>query len=133
MDITTTQLWEMFKHVRTWLTNLERASDERKKESINALRAVIKAVRKTESYLRRLDKEGQDHTMEDELSTLWTDLSYQLTDLGLDKLAAKCFLKGKYWANRENYSETKFHDKSVISLQMIEHLASKHLRHIKKT
>jgi hypothetical protein len=46
-------------HVKKWVTNLLRAKSERKKQSKEALRAVIKAVRETTIYLRILREEGQ--------------------------------------------------------------------------
>ena len=122
-------LWDLFKHVKSWLINLERASEKRKKESIEALRAVLSAVRETESYMRRLKTKGRDHAIEDRLSALWTELSYKLSDIGLEKLAKKCYMKGKYWANREKYSDDYF-DKYGISLELIEHIVKKHLKNI---
>lgn len=44
-------LWELVKHLKQWLINLSRASDERKAQSKVALRAVIIASRNTAAYL----------------------------------------------------------------------------------
>lgn len=129
MTLSPENLWDLLKHVKTWLINLERAGDARKKESVEALRAVLNAVRETESYLRRLRSEERDQNMEDKLSLLWTELSYKLTDIGLDKLSKKCFMKGKYWADKEKYSDAYF-DKYGISLELIEHLVKKHLKEL---
>ena len=130
MTLSPENLWDLLKHVKSWLINLERAGEARKKESVEALRAVLSAVRETESYLRRLRSEGRDQNMEDKLSLLWTELSYKLTDIGLDKLAKKCFMKGKYWADKEKYSDAYF-DKYGVSLELIEHLVKKHLKRLK--
>lgn len=127
MTLSPEDLWKLLKHVKTWLINLERASETRKKESVDALRAVLNAVRETESYLRRLRSEGRDQNKEDVLSTLWTELSYKLNDLGLEKLEKKCFMKGKYWADRDKYSDEYF-EKYGISLELIEHIVKKHLK-----
>lgn len=129
MTLSPEDLWKLLKHVKTWLINLERASETRKKESVEALRAVLNAVRETESYLRRLRSEGRDQNKEDVLSTLWTELSYKLNDLGLKKLEKKCFMKGKYWADRDKYSDEYF-EKYGISLELIEHIVKKHLKEI---
>lgn len=129
MTLSPEDLWKLLKHVKTWLINLERASETRKKESVEALRAVLNAVRETESYLRRLRIEGRDQNKEDVLSTLWTELSYKLHDLGLEKLEKKCFMKGKYWADRDKYNDAYF-EKYGISLELIEHIVKKHLKEI---
>lgn len=46
-------------HIKKWVTNLLRAKSERKKQSKEALRAVIKAVRETTIYLRNLREGGK--------------------------------------------------------------------------
>ncbi len=130
MTLSPENLWDLLKHVKSWLINLERAGDARKKESVEALRSVLSAVRETESYLRRLRLEGRDQNKEDQLSILWTELSYKLHDLGLEKLEKKCFMKGKYWSDRDKYSDKDF-DKYGISLELIEHIVKKQLKTIK--
>ena len=60
-------------HVKKWVTNLLRAKSERKKQSKEALRAVIRAVRETTIYLRDLREGGQKSIKKErELSLLWT-------------------------------------------------------------
>ena len=53
--ITDISLWALIKHLKSWLTNLRRAGDERKRQSIKALRAVIIAARNTRAYLRKMN------------------------------------------------------------------------------
>ena len=36
-------LWELLKHARSWLANLNRASEERQRQSVEALRGIITA------------------------------------------------------------------------------------------
>lgn len=125
MDLfTADQLWEMFKHLRRWLGNLQRARQARKEESINALRKVILAARQTSIYTRQLQAGmKQDFNRETELATLWTELSFLLADLGLTKLAKRCDIKGRYWADPEQF-DIGFLEKSDSSLARMEQLAN---------
>ncbi len=93
-------------HVKRWVTNLLRAKKERKIKSKEALRAVILAVRMTTSYLSFIEKGGQEHfEKESELSLLWTKLFFKLVDLKLEKLATRCKIVGKKWANHGDFDE----------------------------
>ena len=84
-------LWELIKHLKQWLTNLSRARNERQRQSIEALRAVVVAARHTQAYVRRLnDTASQDHSQEAKLSDMWTELGFRLDDLGLSRLAKRC-------------------------------------------
>ena len=87
-------------HVKKWVTNLVRAKSERKRQSKEALRAVIKAVRETTIYLRMLrDGRSQSIAIEKKLSLLWTELSFRIEDLELKKLANRCSILGRYWVD----------------------------------
>jgi len=45
-------LWQLFRHLSQWLGNLSRAKQQRQRESIEALRAVIVAALKSvKNYL----------------------------------------------------------------------------------
>ncbi|MGB8718603.1 MAG: hypothetical protein WCD46_04785, partial [Desulfobacterales bacterium] len=84
-------------HAKKWVRNLLRARSERKRASRAALRSVIRAVRETMLYMRSLREGGaQKIAAERKLSLLWTDLAFALEDLGLDKLAERCSLRGRY-------------------------------------
>lgn len=118
-------------HVKKWVTNLLRAKSERKKQSKEALRAVIRAVRKTTIYLRNLREGGQKSIeRERELSLLWTELSFKLEDLGLKKLANRCSLKGRYWADPAAFDKA-FLNRAYIRLSEIEKLAYASLKELK--
>ena len=68
--------------------------DAAKRESIEALRAVIVAARQTQAYVRRLEDTGrQDHAEEARLAELWTELGFRLGDLKLDRLAKRCDIR----------------------------------------
>jgi hypothetical protein len=116
-------LWELFKHLRQWLGNLSRASADRKRQSIEALRAVVVAARHTQVYVRKLDKSSQqDHATEAQLAEMWTDLGFRLTDLGLSKLAKRCDIKGRYWADPDQFND-EFLQKADVGLESMEQLA----------
>jgi hypothetical protein len=121
--ITDISLWELFKHLKAWLGNLQRAGRARKRESIDALRAVVVAARHTRAYLRRLrDTENQDHAEEARLAGMWTELGFRLADLGLSKLAKRCDISGRYWSDPERFDED-FIGKADVGLDRMEQLA----------
>ncbi len=121
--ITDISLWELIKHLKQWLTNLNRANSARQRRSIEALRAVVIAARHTQAYVRLLnDTTNQDHTQEAKLSEMWTELGFKLTDLGLSKLAKRCDIKGRYWADPTQYDEN-FLAKADVGLERMEQLA----------
>ncbi|WP_457676367.1 hypothetical protein [Thiolapillus sp.] len=125
-------LGELFSHASRWLANLRRARLERKRESIEALRQVITASRETAVYIRQLEDTGRrDHQMERHLALLWTELGFSLEDLGLEKLAKRCQIKGKHWANPEYYDKD-FLTRSDISLERMERLARELLADISR-
>ena len=132
MDINAGLLWNLFKHVRSWLANLDRANLERKKQSIKALRGIITASRETAVYIRQMKDTGKRvHKVERQLSVLWTELGYALEDLGMNKLAKRCQIKGKHWSDPAHYDE-EFLEKADVSLERMEGLANEILRQIKR-
>lgn len=128
--VTSVSLWELIKHVMSWLSNLKRANESRKKESISALRKVVLASRKTAVYIRKLNQDKVRNIDEEgELSLLWTELGFELEDLGLSKLSERCYLKGKHWENPET-KNTKLLEKGDLSLDKIEAMATQLIREI---
>jgi hypothetical protein len=125
MDVLSpTALWDLIKNASRWLTNLSRAKQTRKQESILALRKVIIAARKTAVYVRQLNDTQQRHyPTEVELATLWTELSFALDDLNLPKLAKRCLINGKQWADPSSL-DTHFLAKADVGLDRIEQLAN---------
>lgn len=118
--ITSISLWELTKHSLTWLSNLKRAHTKRKRDSIEALRRVVKASRSTAVYIRQIQEAGKSsHTREQELSILWTDLAFALEDLKILKLAEKCHLKGIQWSDssRMKREDLKKSDIGLIKLE----------------
>ena len=100
IEVSSRALWELTKHIATWVANLSRAHELRQKQSINALRKVILASRETTFYLSQYRKTQQPNPYtEKQLSLLWTELGFELSDLNLDKLAERCQQIGRSWAN----------------------------------
>lgn len=121
--ITDISLWALIKHLKLWLTNLRRAGDERKRQSIRALRAVIIAARSTKAYLRKLTVTAkQDYAQEAKLAQTWTELGFVLKDLKLGALAKRCDISGRYWADPQQF-ERAFLDKADVGLARMEQLA----------
>lgn len=133
MDILgSVSIWEILKHVRSWLANLDRASKERKQQSIRALREVVIASRETAVYMRKMqDTVARNHEIEAHLSVLWTNLGFELQDIGIDKLAKRCQIKGKEWANPDHYDDD-FLKKADVSLDRMEKLANEILLQINR-
>jgi hypothetical protein len=130
--ITDISLWELVRHLKQWLTNLNRAGKERQRQSIEALRAVVVAARHTQAYVRRLnDTADQDHAQEAKLSEMWTELGFRLGDLGLTRLAKRCDIKGRYWANPEGFDHEFLH-KADVGLERMEQLARQMLARIER-
>jgi len=128
--VTAISLWELVKHTGSWVVNLRRAKDSRKKESMDALRKVVLAARKTSVYMRQLqDTEKHCHQSETELSLLWTELGYALSDLGIEKLSKRCLVVGKHWADPAKM-EKLFLEKADVGLERMEQLANQLLKEI---
>jgi len=129
--VTAISLWELVKHTGAWVVNLKRAKDARKKESVEALRKVVIAARKTSVYMRQLKDTGKrSHRTESELSTLWTELGFALEDLGISKLAKRCRITGKHWADPVQMDK-EFLAKADVGLEKMEQIANEVLREIK--
>lgn len=113
-------LWNLVKNARRWLINLRRANESRQKASIDALRKVVIASRKIAVYVRQLNDTNKRHyKTEAELATLWTELSFALDDLKVQKLAKRCLINGKQWADPNSMSEA-FLTKADVGLDRIE-------------
>ncbi|MEC9314152.1 MAG: hypothetical protein VYB22_04640 [Pseudomonadota bacterium] len=111
-NISPTLLWEIFKHVRSWLANLNRAGWQRKQQSKQALQNVILAARETAVYLRQFKDTGKpNHRTERHLAMLWTKLGFELKEKGLDKLTKRCHISGGHWADPEFYDADPERDK----------------------
>lgn len=131
-ELSAKELLSIITHVKQWVGNLRRAKQQRKLESKKALRAVISVVRETTVYLRSL-KEGHPKSIdkEERLSLSWTQLAFELEDLGLNKLASRCSIKGRYWANPADY-DRDFLERAGMRLADIERMAQSSLKELGK-
>ena len=131
-EISATTLWDILKHAGRWLANLKRAGTGRKAESVKALRKMISAARETAVYVRKLNDTGKsNYRTEQKLSSLWTDLGFELKDLGLTALAKRCDISGKHWSDPGHY-DADFLEKADISLERMERLAREILHEIER-
>lgn len=125
-------LWDLIKNASRWLVNLRRANQARQQASVSALRKVVIAARKTAVYMRQLDDTKQRHyETEVELATLWTELSFALDDLKVPKLAKRCLINGKQWADPKSMDKD-FLAKADVGLERIEQLANQLLANLQK-
>ena len=137
MELSASEWLTIIRHVKQWLSNLGRAGKERKQQSKKALRAVILAVRETESYVTDLNQGAQQNkSTEREIANLWTTLAFELEDLGISRLAKACRIKGKYWSTRKRDGSSAFTEdfltKAGTRLSDIERSARLALRQISK-
>lgn len=111
LEMTAAELIAVLTHVKRWISNLRRAGKERKAESRKALRSVILAIRETQIYIRHI-KDGGRKSIKTErtLSLRWTELSFELEDIGLVRLANRCRVTGKYWANPDGIDHSFLHE-----------------------
>jgi hypothetical protein len=129
--VTAVSLWELVKHGASWLVNLKNAKKERKRESTDALRKVLLAAQETRIYTNRLKNGGDpEPNKQERLAMLWSELSFALEDLGLDKLAKRCRIKGLHWAD-PGAMDQDYLEKADIGLERMERLARQVLLEIR--
>ena len=81
------------------------------------------AARHTQAYLRKLrDSKAQDHAEEARLAGIWTELGFRLGDLNLARLAKRCEISGRYWADPDQF-DADFITRADIGLKRMERLA----------
>ena len=110
------------KFLVQWMRGLGRASDERKTECLAAIDAVIIATRKTQAYSRTRDDGRSDPKTEETLAILWTKLGLKLDRLKVKKLAKRCDIKGKYWADPKQFS-SEWLAQADVGLESVDKLA----------
>ncbi len=124
------ELKTLLTHIARWLANLGRANDARKKASVSAVREVILVARRTAAYLRHVEQTGQqDVAPEQDLADRWTRLGFSMQDLGLAKLAKRCDIRGRAWADPSQFTPG-FLEKADVSLESIERLAAQAIRDV---
>lgn len=130
LTLSALELKSLLTHIVRWLANLGRANDERKKVSVSAVREVILVARRTATYLRHVEQTGQqDVQQEQDLAERWTRLGFSMQDLGLAKLAKRCDIRGRAWADPAQFS-AEFLEKADVSLESIERLATQAIKDV---
>ena len=76
----------------------------------------------TQAYSRGLSQGDRNHSTEANIAAKWTELGYELEQLGLDSLAKKCDIKGRYWADPTQF-DREFLDQAKTDLASVEKLA----------
>ena len=109
-------------HVATWLRNLSRAKTDRQQESLQAVNKVILVLRMTQAYSRGLQAGEKNHTTEGKIAVQWTELGQELERLGLEALAKKCDIAGRYWADPSQL-DAEFLRQAKTDLASVEKLA----------
>ncbi|HTA59652.1 MAG TPA: hypothetical protein VK805_15935 [Candidatus Baltobacteraceae bacterium] len=112
-----------------WLGLLRKEQLGRGERERRAIKALYIALNETNLYFRRLDrphlarskqerKEFQRNIRAEEaLSRLWIEASVELRDINPD-LADRCFLKGTFWADRDQWSDEDV-QRANITLQKV--------------
>ena len=109
-------------HAAKWLHNLARAGQARQLESLRAIDKVIPALRMTEAYTRGVAKGQTNHSTEADIAFRWSELAAELEALGLKALAKKCDIKGRFWADPEQF-DSEFLRQAGVDLKTVEKLA----------
>lgn len=125
-------LADLLTHCVKWLAQLDRAKVARKKESKDALVAVIQAARATQVYLRELnDTQQRNYKTETSITKDWTELGQACQDLGLIALAKRCEVSARYWADPEQLGN-EFIERADIKTDSIIQRAKQALAAIEK-
>lgn len=95
----TPSLRELLGHLGRWLGALRGAGEARREASRRALQQVVLAVRETSVHGAALAAGSLDSATRVQLTRLWTELSFTLDELKLDKLAKRCRLLGQQLAD----------------------------------
>ena len=110
------------KFLSQWMRGLGRASCKRKNECLAAIDAVIVATRRTQAYSRTRTDGMSDPKTEESLAMLWTKLGLKLEKLKVKKLAKRCDIKGRYWADPKRFSN-EWLAQADVGLESVDRLA----------
>jgi hypothetical protein len=80
-------LQSLSKFAIQWLQGRSRPSETGKTQRISALHRVIAATRETQRYCTSRDHGRADPHKEEQLASMWIDLSFRLEGVGVKKLA----------------------------------------------
>jgi hypothetical protein len=94
----------IFGEIRAWILGIDQAQLEHDKESKIALKSIYTALAETKSYFADRKFESRNRDRERQISKLWFEASVELKSIDQD-LAMRCFLKGDYWTDPQNWDE----------------------------
>jgi hypothetical protein len=119
MVIEVTTLISLFNQVREWLNRSDTKSARQSAEFRAALKSIYVAAFETKAYLAAIEErnEPQNYDTEKRLSNLWAEAAIDLRDIDQD-LAARCLLKGDYWANPNRWTQQQI-DESKINVNNV--------------
>jgi len=109
-------LLSLSKFAIQWLQGLSRPSETGKTQCINALHRVIAATRETQRYCTSRDNGRADPHKEGQLASTWIDLSFRLERVGMNKLAKRGDVKGRYRGargSRDTFSEKRLNQAGI--------------------
>jgi hypothetical protein len=100
----TTLVLTIFKEFRDWLLGIDKANLEHNKEDKTALKSIYKALSETKSYFADRKTMPINRERERQISNLWFDSSSELKSID-QELAIKCFMKGDFWTDPDNWKQ----------------------------
>ena len=126
-------LLNTINHIKSWLINLQRAKNERKIKSMDALQSAVIAVWETMIYLCKIPNPGKQSAEIDKklvergvkLSNFWLELSHNYTELKLDKLSKYCKELGQFWKDPKIFRFNKTKNASVYRKEDLERLKAR--------
>jgi len=79
-----------------------------------AVEGILRAVNETKLYIAALSRgKSRDNAREEELSRRWTEAASALHRID-DDLAQRCRLKGEYWADPDQWSESQLKEARIL-------------------
>lgn len=112
----TTIVLSVFKEIRDWIFGIEKSRTENLKENKIAIKAIYIALAETKFYFADIKTKKRDIEKERQISKLWFEASVELKTIDTD-LAERCFRKGDYWADQENWNQK---DKETLNISLEE-------------
>jgi len=120
-----TSVLTIFKEFRDWLLGIDKATLEHSKEEKAALKSLYIALAETKAYFADRKTLPHDRDRERQISRLWFDAASELKRIDIN-LAERCFVKGDYWTNPDNWQQDEG-EKLTISIEEMTSLSRKHL------
>jgi predicted nucleic acid-binding Zn-ribbon protein len=110
-EFTFAALSTFLDQVRRFVTDVNEEKARTDERYQDALQSLLTALRRTRSYLRRLDQgEDRDLSAERELASAWDKAAMRLHPLSEDvakDLQQRALLKGFYWTNPDDWDPSE--------------------------